>query len=104
VTSGEVANSPFQNVLQRFVGAKDHPPLEIRFETTLPGDTYVLSTDGLHDRLDIREMAALIKIHGTPELAARALVALANEKGGDDDITVIVVQVAQPALAEAVLP
>jgi serine/threonine protein phosphatase PrpC len=101
INASELENNPFKHVLERSVGAKDHPSLDVRFEGVLPGDTYLLSTDGLHGVVDDNELAAILKVHANAELAAKALVALANEKGGFDNITAVVVRVLPPAPAEA---
>jgi protein phosphatase len=61
------------------------------FETR-PGDRYLLCSDGLSNLVDNDEIGAQLLRHDDPERASRALVDLANERGGDDNITVIVVQ------------
>ena len=63
----------------------------IGFETK-PGDRYLLCSDGLSNLVDNDEIGAQLLRHDDPERASRALVDLANERGGDDNITVIVVQ------------
>jgi protein phosphatase len=55
-----------------------------------PGDAVVLSTDGLHDLVDDWEIALTVAGE-TPERAAEALVELALDRGGHDNVTVAVV-------------
>jgi serine/threonine protein phosphatase PrpC len=54
-----------------------------------PGDRLLLCTDGLTDMLTNAEIAAALAEHPQPEAACRQLVALANERGGRDNITAV---------------
>jgi protein phosphatase len=90
LTPAEAAVSPHRNVVTRTVGFErlvvaDHGgPLKLA-----PGDVLVLCSDGLHGRIAddvIAEAAASLD----PDAASRRLVDLANEAGGQDNITVIV--------------
>lgn len=57
------------------------------------GDTLLLCTDGLTGMLDDNEIALILRAHGSdPAFCAQALVNEANRKGGDDNISVIVVR------------
>ena len=72
------------------VGIDPHPHLE-RVDIELSGDeTFVLCSDGLTAHVRDEEIAALAG-HAEPEAACRALVRLALERGGTDNVTVIVV-------------
>jgi protein phosphatase len=55
-------------------------------------DCYLLCSDGLSDRLCDQEIAILLAGEGLPEVA-RSLVDAANEQGGEDNISVIVIRV-----------
>jgi protein phosphatase len=55
-----------------------------------PGDWLLLCTDGLTNALADDEIAAVLTEYYTPPAACERLVALANERGGDDNITVVV--------------
>jgi len=57
------------------------------------GDRLVLCSDGLSNEVDPQEMAAILAATPDPQGAAEALVARANEHGGNDNITVVVVDV-----------
>ena len=63
-------------------------------ETVLPGDTYLLCSDGLTDMVNDIDIQATLAEHGAdPEKAARELVRTANENGGKDNISVILVKI-----------
>jgi len=55
----------------------------------LQGDIIIICSDGLSDKLSPNEILAVVKKYGVAK-ACQALVALANKRGGDDNITVIV--------------
>ncbi len=83
------------NLLSRAIG----PLARVRVDTlefeVLPGDTYLLCSDGLHNYFeDGSELGPLLD--GEPPALPQRLVDLANERGGEDNITALVVRVAAP--------
>jgi protein phosphatase len=54
------------------------------------GDTLMLCSDGLTDLVDDQEIAGLLDVHADPKNACRALLDLALERGGVDNVTVVV--------------
>ena len=64
------------------------------------GDRLVLSSDGIHDYISEVEYGELVGAATTPEEAAKSLVDLALERGGEDNATVIVVDVQQAGSTE----
>jgi len=82
-----------RNVVTRALGAEDEVLVD-RIDTDLvPGDRYLLSTDGLHGQVEDAAIAAVLGERTTAAEAADELVRLANEAGGDDNVTVIVIDV-----------
>ena len=56
------------------------------------GDSIALCSDGLHRYVNAGELASIVDSSESPEEACAALIAKANERGGEDNITVIVSQ------------
>jgi len=56
-----------------------------------PGDVFILCTDGLANMLEDQEILDIVRARSLEEVPA-TLVALANERGGDDNITVVAVR------------
>jgi protein phosphatase len=88
-----------KNIITRSLG----PNAEVKVDIEGPfpvavGDTFLLCSDGLSGQVQNEEMAAILGAL-SPEEAARALVDLANLRGGPDNITVIVVRVTGPQVA-----
>lgn len=85
--------SSTESYLNRAVGVE--PDVDIDYLTTdlNAGDVFVLSTDGVHEHLNPREMAAIISAAGDLDAAARDIVTRALANGSDDNLTVQIVRV-----------
>lgn len=92
ITSAQAAESPYRNVITRCVGFEDDVQVDIAEYQVFPGDVFLLCSDGLHTLVGAAEIAEIVH-QNPPAVAAKRLVALANERGGDDNITVVVVAV-----------
>jgi len=82
-----------RNIVTRALGAEDAVRIDRIDTDRASGDRLVLSTDGLHGQIDDAEIAAALAEAPTPAAAADRLVRLANAAGGDDNVTVIVIDV-----------
>lgn len=92
LTPEQAANSKFSNVLLRAVGSKDYVEVETRMVRHQPGDVFVLCTDGLHGYLKKGELASLV-VPADLEGSAQRLIDLANQRGGKDNITAVLVRI-----------
>lgn len=82
-----------RNIITRALGADDEVRVD-RLETDVaPGDRLMLCTDGLHGQVDDAAIAAVLAEATSPDDAAERLVDLANAAGGDDNVTVVVVDI-----------
>lgn len=106
LTPEEAVNYPYKNIILYSIGSEKRPPIDL-FELELQaGDRLLLCSDGLTRHVEDREIAALL-FEGTPSNAAESLVRLARERGGEDNITVAVIQHgsrAEGRLAEPEMP
>jgi PPM family protein phosphatase len=92
LSDAEARRHKMRNVVTRCLGGR--PDLEVPLyprQLLLPGDVLVLCTDGLWGTTTDQEIADIVS-QNPPQVAAERLVALANERGGPDNITVIVVR------------
>lgn len=84
------------NVITRALGMQDAVAVDLSVEHVEPGDVYVLCSDGLNAMLkDDRILEIVRASDGEIEWAARALVGEANQNGGEDNITVVLVQITE---------
>ncbi len=88
LTEEEAAHSPYRNVILQAVGRKKSVEVALDALDVRDGDMLLLCTDGLSEKVEAAEMASAL---AGPDLAAavRSLIALANERGGEDNITVL---------------
>jgi len=97
ITPEQAAFSANKNLVTRAVGVEDTVLLETHLHDVLPGDTYLLCSDGLSDMLDDESILQLLMgSEALPEVAA-ALVDAANDAGGKDNISVMLARVRGPA-------
>jgi len=92
ITPQQAEESEMQSVLLRALGA--HPEVEIDVDEVeiIPRDALLLCSDGLTRMVTEPEIAGALQAEIVPSAAAERLIALANENGGIDNITVIVVR------------
>jgi len=92
ITPQQAEESEMQSVLLRALGAH----LEVEIDTDeveiIPRDVLLLCSDGLTRMVTEPEIAGALQAETVPSAAAERLIALANENGGIDNITVIVVR------------
>lgn len=80
------------NVLSRALGTSAMVEATWRIEKVAPGECFVLCTDGVHGLIADDEILAIVERHADDYAAAcAALIALANERGGRDNSTALVV-------------
>jgi protein phosphatase len=85
--------SEHQNILLRALGREPDLEVELSETTVAIGDRVLLCTDGLTRTVDDTALAAALDKHrGDPQSACEALIAQANDNGGPDNITVVVVE------------
>jgi protein phosphatase len=90
----DIYTHPQRNMIYRFLGQKGPAHIDIFRETLKPGDYFLLCSDGLWEMIrSTRRMMALIEKAADPQKACKKLVEAANEAGGEDNISVVVVQV-----------
>lgn len=85
--------SHFSTRLTRFVGMEGKSVPEARIVQLAPGDRLLLCSDGLSQPLGAQRLGEIASRQGTPAEICQSLVAAANEAGGADNITVVLVAV-----------
>jgi len=84
---------PYRNMLTRAIGVNADVEIDEWSLEPVIGDRYMLCSDGLTNELDDREIAEQLANGEDAATTAKALVALANEHGGRDNSTVLIVDV-----------
>src|SRR5262249_11534088 len=91
ITPQEAKKSPHRNVITRAVGNRDYVQVDTSLVKLAPGDRFLLCSDGLHGYLRESDIAPIVALTG--EEAVKKFIALANERGGKDNITAILVEI-----------
>jgi protein phosphatase len=92
LTPDQAAMSVHRNLVTRAVGVEDTVLLETHLHDIAGGDTLLLCSDGLSDMLSDPQLAQLLLDHDALPDAAAALFGAANDAGGRDNISVILVR------------
>ncbi len=88
----EAKNHPKRNILYQSVGVYGNVEPQLVGPLTIKeGETLVLSTDGLTTYIEEDELKQIAK-NLSPNMAAKRLIEISNERGGDDNITVVVIK------------
>ena len=93
MTKAEAEKASGKNVITRAVGHKDYVQVDTADLDVAAGDRFLLCSDGLHGYFtDDREVAELCS-DGDLDECAESASALANQRGGKDNITALVIEV-----------
>jgi len=91
LTNEQAQRHPMRNIVTRALGNQPAVEVDLIVEAIQPGDVFALCSDGLSGMLDDQEIREVLAAQGSvPQAACRELVERANERGGEDNITVIV--------------
>ncbi|MEZ4363488.1 MAG: protein phosphatase 2C domain-containing protein [Kofleriaceae bacterium] len=93
MTRGEAERAVGKNVITRAVGHKDYVQVDTVDIDVQRLDRFVLCSDGLHTYLQSDAEVAQLIADGPIEEGAEASISLANQRGGKDNITTLVVEV-----------
>jgi protein phosphatase len=97
----EAESHPQRSVITRALGTEPDVDVDTFTVEAEPDDIYLLCSDGLTDMVSPSEVRSLLVEHGSDlEAAARALVDAANAGGGEDNITVVLFQMAANAVLD----
>ena len=89
----EIDRHPLRNVITKAVGAKDNIEIETSEHKLEAGDVVLLCSDGLHGMLTDEQILALLEpLPGSLEKTADVLIDAANEAGGKDNVSVVLLR------------
>jgi len=95
ISAEEARNSRFKNIITRSVGFEPNVQVDLMGLELEAGDAIVVCCDGLSNMLEDQEIRAAVGERGAD--AVESLVDLANERGGDDNISVAVIVLSEAA-------
>jgi len=89
ITPEEAAHSDLKHIITRSVGFERHVEADVIPLNVHPGDAFLLCSDGMANYIEGDEIAELARDHWYSDLP-QLCTDLANKRGGDDNITVVV--------------
>ena len=93
ITREAARNHKLKNIITRSVGYQEDVEIDTIVRPTEKGDRFCLCSDGLSNLVDENEIMDVVGNSASTEVAAQRLIDLANSRGGDDNITLIIAQV-----------
>jgi protein phosphatase len=93
ITPEQARTHPQRNLLYRSIGTDPSVEVDTLSEQLEPGDLVLLCSDGLINHVRDEELARIALEQPDPDRACEQLVALANERGGRDNISVVIIRV-----------
>lgn len=95
ITPEQAAKHPQRNLIYRSLGTYPNVEVDLYQRPMKIGDCLLLCSDGLTGHVADEELQEIVLAARDPHQAAQRLVNLANQRGGEDNITVILVQMAE---------
>jgi protein phosphatase len=92
LTPDEARTHRMRNVITRSLGYQEDVPVDLQVREVRAGDQFLLCSDGLSGTVAPEEMARALSTLG-PQDAARTLIDMACERGGEDNITTVIARV-----------
>jgi protein phosphatase len=93
ITAEQARTHPQRNLLYRSIGTDPSVEVDTLSEQLDPGDVVLLCSDGLVNHVRDEEIAQIALEQTDPDRACEQLVTLANERGGRDNISVVIIRV-----------
>ena len=93
MTAREALHSPLKNVITRALGTQSQVTPDIFQIEAEPGDVFLLCSDGLWEMVHDEDLARILAETPNPQAACDALVRAANEHGGEDNISALIVEI-----------
>lgn len=92
MTLAQAEQSPFRNVITRSMGGAAEVEPDLTAVQIMPGDRYLLCSDGLSGMVSDDELAEMLR-QGAPSMVVWNLIDRANQRGGKDNITAVVIEI-----------
>jgi serine/threonine protein phosphatase PrpC len=96
ITREEARHHPQRNVIYRTIGDKPKVEVDTSIHPLAIGDRFLLCSDGLSGMVEDAVIRRIVMESPSPQAACDALIDAANAAGGEDNISVVIIQIRQP--------
>ena len=93
ITSAAARKHRLRNIILRAVGVEESLAVDVLRGTTLPGDIFLLCSDGLTDMVDDMSIQEILSSDLSLQSKVEKLIELANSAGGHDNVTVVLCEI-----------
>lgn len=90
ITPDQAKNNPYKNIITKSLGISDDSTADFKAYAIKPNDQILLCTDGLTNMVDDHDIETILQQDDGIQSKCNQLVALANQNGGLDNITVLI--------------
>ena len=97
ITQEQAATSSIKNLVTRALGVEEIVMLDVNEHVVEPGDLYLMCSDGLSDMVDDELIARIVVGESSLDQMAGLLIDAANDNGGRDNISVLIVSASEAA-------
>ncbi len=94
MSEDEAEQHEWRNLITRALGTRPQVAPDVIEVGVEPGDVFVISTDGLHGLVKPEEILTEVRRTANRQLSVEYLISLANDRGGPDNITLVIAEVA----------
>ncbi len=95
ITPEEAANHPQKNIIYRVIGDKPRVEADLFEQRLAPGEALLLCSDGLSGMVPDGQIRHIWRTSTSPQEACERMVEAANQAGGEDNVTAVIVQVSR---------
>jgi protein phosphatase len=92
ITEEELKHHKFKNIITRSVGFQNEVEIDLLIRDLEPGDRFLLCSDGLTNLVEEPDLHKIV-LKNQPKEACKKLIDLANKRGGDDNVTVVIANI-----------
>jgi protein phosphatase len=93
-----------KNVITRALGMQDQVVVDLQHDDPQPGDTYVLCSDGLSGMVSDDDIELIVASTDDVRAACTRLIERANERGGEDNITAVLIKIEDVSVLRDTIP
>lgn len=94
ISEKEAQDHPLKSMITRALGAASEIQVDISSKGVVKGDKLLLATDGLTSMLSDEEILSVLKPNSSPKKICQSLIKKTNARGGLDNVTVVLVEIA----------
>lgn len=103
ITKEQAQRSDMQNVILRALGSEEKVEAELQNLVVMAGDLILMTSDGLTHHVDDQEILEIVTAFPNLEQASLALIQAANQRGGDDNITCLLLKIVEQPWYKTIL-